>query len=90
MQHCSDIISPQPSDVLQALSHLLHWGGDVGCPCQLLRDLDSEVPVVLCDLHWSSIDPERGVMAPLLLNPEAHSNLLGPGHVQVQDVSPAP
>lgn len=35
-----------------------------------IRDLDSEVPVVLCALHRGFIDPESGVMAPLLLPPD--------------------
>lgn len=90
LQHCRDLTFPQPSEVIQALPHLLHWGGDVGGPCQVHRDLDSEVPVVVCALHRGSVDHERGVMTPLLLPPKVHNHLLGLGHVQVQLVSLAP
>ena len=45
LQGCGDFKFPQPSKGIQPLPRLLHQGGDVGGPCQVLRDVDAEVPV---------------------------------------------
>ena len=73
----------QPSEVVQALAGLLHQGGDVRGPCQVLRDVHTEVPIAVYSLHRSLIDPERSVMAHVLLPPEVHSHLLCLGDLQV-------
>lgn len=38
LQHCGDVEFPHPSEVVQALSCLLHQGGDVG-GCQVHNDV---------------------------------------------------
>lgn len=35
LQHCRDLTFPQPSEVIKVLPPFLHWGGDVGGPCQV-------------------------------------------------------
>jgi len=84
LQRCGDFKFPQPSEVIQPLPRLLHQGGDVGGSCQVLGDVDDEVPVSADSIYRDPIDPERGVMAPLLLLSNVHNLLLGFEDVQVQ------
>ena len=76
--------------MIQPLLRLLHQGGDMGGPCQVLGDVDTEVPVAADSIYRGPIDPERGVIAPLLLPPEVHDHLLGFGDIEVQVILLAP
>ena len=84
LQRCRNLEFTQPSELVQALPSLPHQGGDVGNPCQVLRYVHTEVHVVIHSHHRSPINPERSVMAPLLLPPDVHNHLLCLEDVQVQ------
>jgi len=90
LQRCGHFKFPQLSGVIQSLPGLLHQGGDVGDPCQVLGDVDAGVPVATDSIYRGPINAERGVMAPLLLPPEVYDHLLGFGDVQAQVVLLAP
>ncbi len=75
--------------MVQSLPGFLDLCLNVCSPCQVLRDVNTEVLEATHPLHRGPTDHKRSV-GPLLSLPEVHDQLLGFAHVQREAVVLAP
>ncbi len=80
---------PQLSQMVQSLPGFLDLCLNVCSPCQVLRDVYTEVLEATHPLHRGPTDHKRSV-GPLLSLPEVHNQLFSFAHVQRETVVLAP